>query len=97
MDSFSNYVFVRAGKHTSVHYLHPHSNGVTVRRIDGAWLSCVMRSNNYKSSCNTSNRYTTASSIFLTVTLPLLHCDVGVHHCLYQGMSLEATKGLFRM
>ena len=26
MDSFSKCVFVRAGKHTSVHYMHPHSN-----------------------------------------------------------------------
>ena len=43
---------------------------VTVRRIDGAWLSCVIRSNNNKSSGNTSNRYTTTSSILLTVTLP---------------------------
>ena len=28
MDSFSKCVFVRAGKHTSVHDMHPHSNGV---------------------------------------------------------------------
>ena len=27
MDSFSKCVFVRAGKHTSVHDMHPHSNG----------------------------------------------------------------------
>ena len=26
MDSFSKCVFVRAGKHTSVHDMHPHSN-----------------------------------------------------------------------
>ena len=26
MDSFSKCVFVRAGKHTSVHDVHPHSN-----------------------------------------------------------------------
>ena len=26
MDSVSKYVFVRAGKHTSVHDMHPHSN-----------------------------------------------------------------------
>ena len=26
MDSFSKFVFVRAGKHTSVHDMHPHSN-----------------------------------------------------------------------
>ena len=30
MDSFSKCVFVRAGKHTSVHDVHPHSN-LTIR------------------------------------------------------------------
>ena len=29
MDSFSKCVFVRAGKHTSVHDVHPHSNEIS--------------------------------------------------------------------
>ena len=38
MDSFSKCVFVRAGKHTSVHDMHPHSNHILTNKYNRNYI-----------------------------------------------------------